>query len=565
MSEIGGYVNKLEFNDGTELGLNKNDIVVFVGPNNVGKSQTLRDVYMLCQRNNGDTTVVKRTVIHKEDAPTKDFLDSLAPPQLIGDDIYRYQTLGHYITHYGNQANNWSSGLAYGDYCPLFVANLDTEARLSICKPVQNIPRSNSRQHPIHYVAFDEEKRKWLSSMFEKAFGVSIFPNACFGSEIPLCIGEELKIGSENIGKDFTSCIEDYAKKLEKYDQVQSQGDGMKSFTSILLYLMLDHYRTFLIDEPESFLHPPQAKIMGQIIGEALTDNQQALISTHSEEIIKGLLDKCPNRVKIVRITRDGNRNKFAVLNNEVVQEIMSDPLLKHSNIIAGLFYKTTVLCESDSDCKFYAVIDEYLKEQKGRYSEAFFIHCGGKHRAAKIIKALKTLGIDLRIILDIDVLNNEGIFKNMTNALGMDWNNIKKDFHILESQLSNSGKEKIRRSTAREDIIKCLDASQDDYLTEAECKTIKSIVQTHSAWDSVKKAGLSAIPSGEATNAFKRINEKLRAKGLYMVPAGELEGFVREVSSHGPEWVNGVLEKYPDFSDNVYEEVRGFIKSLAL
>ena len=46
-------------------------------------------------------------------------------------------------------------------------------------------------------------------------------------------------------------------------------------------------------------------KYHGRIIGKTLRENQQAFISTHSEEIIKGLLDVCPERVKIVRITRE--------------------------------------------------------------------------------------------------------------------------------------------------------------------------------------------------------------------------------------------------------------------
>ena len=35
---------KLKFNDGTVLSLNENSIVVFVGANNSGKSQVLKDV-----------------------------------------------------------------------------------------------------------------------------------------------------------------------------------------------------------------------------------------------------------------------------------------------------------------------------------------------------------------------------------------------------------------------------------------------------------------------------------------------------------------------------------------
>ena len=163
---------------------------------------------------------------------------------------------------------------------------------------------------------------------------------------------------------------EAYAEILDTYDQVQNQGDGIKSFTGILLYLMIDYISTFLIDEPESFLHPPQATIMGRIIGKTLRNDQQAFISTHSEEIIKGILDVCPQRVKIIRITRNENSNSFSILDNNKFSQIWKDPLLKYSNIMTSLFHKDVVLCESDSDCKMYSIVERHLKEKSGQYSE---------------------------------------------------------------------------------------------------------------------------------------------------------------------------------------------------
>ena len=137
---------------------------------------------------------------------------------------------------------------------------------------------------------------------------------------------------------------------------------------------MLDYYCTFLIDEPESFLHPPQANIMGRIIGETLRQNQQAFISTHSEEIIKGLMDVCPERLKIIRITREENLNSYSILENARFSEIWNDPLLKHSNIMTSLFHTDVILCESDSDCKMYSIIERHLKQEQGKYSETLFI-----------------------------------------------------------------------------------------------------------------------------------------------------------------------------------------------
>lgn len=159
--------------------------------------------------------------------------------------------------------------------------------------------------------------------------------------------------------------MENYADILEQYPQIHNQGDGIRSFTGILLNLIIEHHKIFLIDEPESFLHPPQARIMGHTIGSLLSDKQQAFISTHSPEILKGLLETCPNRIKIVRITRNDNTNHFSILNNDEFNLLWKDPLLRHSEIMSSIFHKNVVLCESDSDCRLYSIIDSYIKETK--------------------------------------------------------------------------------------------------------------------------------------------------------------------------------------------------------
>ena len=185
---------------------------------------------------------------------------------------------------------------------------------------------------------------------------------------------------------------------------------------------------------------------MGRIIGKTLRNDQQAFISTHSEEIIKGILEVCPQRVKIIRITRNENCNSFSILDNNKFSEIWNDPLLKYSNIMTSLFHKDVVLCESDSDCKMYSIVERHLKEELGQYSETLFIHCNGKHRMGRIAKALKSLDIKVKLIPDIDVLNNENMFREIIEAFGLQWNSISKEYRIIVSNL-HSSKESVNRN----------------------------------------------------------------------------------------------------------------------
>lgn len=553
-----GYIAKLYFNTGEELSINKNDIVVFVGPNNAGKSQSLSDIYQLSWGKT-PTIVVSDLIINKK-GNLKELLDSTSDKNN-RKSIIQYSTLGYSVSYnVEHSETSFSHNQYYGDYRNWFVSKLDTEARLSICFPPQSIRRDETKTNPIHYAAFDKQYRKWLSDSFKKAFGIDIIPNTQFGSSIPLCLGEPVKL--EGLYVDEQERQEAYADILATYKQVQNQGDGIKSFTGILLNLMLNYYCTYLIDEPESFLHPPQARIMGQIIGKTLSNSQQAFISTHSEDVIKGLLDVSPDRLKIVRITRHDDVNEFSILDNQKVKDVLGDPLLKYSNIMSSLFHKTVALCESDSDCKLYSVIDNHLKQKEGKYSETLFLHCGGKHRMARTASALLALNIDVRLIPDIDIMNDENTFKTVVEVFDIDWDMIKTDYNILVSNL-HSVKEKILRADAKTTINKILDAKQSVDLSKKEIESIQNSIRIVSKWDNIKHSGEAAIPSGDATNAYNHLKKILISHKIYMVPVGELEGFIKEVGGHGPNWVNDVLEKYPDIDSSVYDKVKEFVASI--
>ena len=558
---IRAYISELKFNNGDILPIAENDIVIFVGPNNVGKSQALKDIYKKCA-NDCPTIVITDVKTVKGKSQLLPFLSSLSSASDDGHYLY-YDINGQNVNYHKNSGEqNFQNDYNYGQYRNLFVSQLTTEARLGICWPAPSINRNETWTNPIHYASFDYKYGKWLSDNFHKAFGDDVTTNYLHGATIPLCIGKEIQLNGSYDNE--IQRIDEFAKILESYKQVDAQGDGIKSFTGILLYLMLDYYCTYLIDEPESFLHPPQAKIMGQIIGETLKSNQQAFISTHSEEFIKGLLDVCEDRLKIVRIMRSGDANSFSILVNQKIKSVFGDPLLKHSNIMSSLFHKTVVLCESDSDCKFYSVIENHLKQTEDKYSETLFIHCGGKHRMARVADALRALNVDIRLIPDIDVLNDENIIMGIAKVFGIAWDKIKTDYNTFVSNL-HSPKEKITRANAKNDINRILDAAKASVLTQNEIKQIKEVIKTESKWDSVKHGGRHAIPAGDATIAFNRLDCEFRKHGIFLVPVGEMECFVKEVGGHGSEWVNEVFEKYSDLDNPVYQQAKKFIRSIEL
>lgn len=58
----------------------------------------------------------------------------------------------------------------------------------------------------------------------------------------------------------------EYIQEIEKLPTLHSQGDGMRSYVGVLLHTSVGRESILLIDEPEAFLHPPQARQLGTML-----------------------------------------------------------------------------------------------------------------------------------------------------------------------------------------------------------------------------------------------------------------------------------------------------------
>lgn len=123
--------------------------------------------------------------------------------------------------------------------------------------------------------------------------------------------------------------------------------------------------------------------------------------------------------------------------------------------------------------------------------------------------------------------------------------------------------KNNINRKRTKTAINTILDEKTNTYLSKTEIKSIQELIKTSSKWDCVKRQGKNGLPAGDATEAFERLNDILKMHGIHVVPVGELECFIRSIGGHGPEWVNKVLEKYPNLNNAVYKEAREFIEEI--
>jgi hypothetical protein len=336
----------------------------------------------------------------------------------------------------------------------------------------------------------------------------------------------------------------------------------MRSFVGVLLNAFISHHSVIFIDEPEAFLHPPQARLLGKMIANDMPSERQLFLATHSEDFLKGLLDADNSNLKIVRIQREGRINKVSVLHSSDINSIWNDSLLRHSNVLNGLFHSKVIICESDSDCRFYsAVLSATYEDTKSISPDILFLHCGGKHRIPTVVKSLIKLNVIVRVITDFDVLNDISPLKEIYEEVGGVWADIESDWKIVKSSIDQKRPE-LETKELKTEIDVIFNSISDRIIPKSKVSEIHKLLKRASPWAHAKEVGSLFVPSGDPTNSYGRISCKLREKGVYIVEVGQLESFVKSIGNHGPKWVNEVMVKDLK-SDPELEKARKFIQEV--
>lgn len=549
-------IKSATFSDASKLSFSENDIIVFVGPNNSGKSAALKNIFEKAKNEKSEGIVIKDIEISKVGSQDDVFtwLEKVSK-KLSNPSNPGFSRLG--ATVYQNQVSSfWGPKHGLETLAQFFVYLLTTESRLTAANPASNIALTrDALTHPIHYLQVDDHIETQISNYFKQAFGQDLIVHRNAGGEVPLHCG---KRPIPKSGEDRVSL--GYIEELEKLPRLNTQGDGMRSFVGVLLHSLVVDHSAILIDEPEAFLHPPQARLLGKMLVDNAPQNRQMFISTHSGDFIRGLLDARTKRVRIVRIQRKGNINHIRELDSDGITRIWGDPLLRYSNILDGLFHEKVVICESDSDCRFYsAILDALFDIRKDAPKPDFmFTHCGGKDRLPVVIQSLSKLGVPVIVVADFDVLNSDLPLKDIFRNLGGDWEEVKSDWNIVRSAIEQKKPELPSQDVVSE-INKIITGITDKIFPPSASKEITAVLKKSSPWSIAKSVGKSYVPSGDATQASDRLFNKFLQKGLLIVEVGELEGFDRREGNHGPKWVNNVLIK-DLLNDPGLEDARRFV-----
>ncbi len=531
-------VKTITVSDGTTVALPESGVVLFVGSNNVGKSQALRDISKLVREQNQVGLVVTAVEVEYRGTPD-DLIAQLRSDRTIlrsGVNAGRIR-MGDGSLVEVSVALEWWSGGAQQYLGKYFLLHADTESRLEASRPT-GVPDlfHIEPSHPLHslYLRRDIETR--LNAISHQAFDEGLVLDIWTGgSQWALRVGEIAQ-------PDAPRPDQMYLDAIQGLPLLHDQGDGMRSMIGLLLNLTTSHQTISLVDEPEAFLHPPQARFLAKLLSQDSEESGRAVfLSTHSSDIVHGILEgSAPTTV--IRLRRNGNVNEAAVLSNEAVRRLWSDPLLRYSNLLEGLFTDVVIVCESDADCKFFASIRDTIPpvDSRERRPDVLFVSCGGKSRMHVGVEALRAASVPVAVIGDFDVLNNWGTLSRLILKAGGTVSEFEADWRILNSALTSDTR---TASVAgmKEAVVAAFDSMAE--VSRKALDPVREALKIENGWDRVKNAGLSGVPKADAYNAAKRLLDGLKSLQIHLIPVGEMEDFVPEIGGHGPSWVADVLE----------------------
>lgn len=551
-------IKKIKFNDNTEIELNNDDIVVFVGANNVGKSRVLKDIKNDILESSSKKVIVDEIEYQDTNFEEINMRNYFKNNFELGPNGYDIDVdVNH--THNYNEHNfqNVKSGDKH--FYKVLFSFLSTESRLNMTAPISySFINDKLRFNVMRKL---ERDKKNITTLNDIVF-------SCFGKKIDISEGtwqnavyKLYKFGTKDeIDKSVSADTREARCLLESLENLNDQGDEIRSAVAILASLITTTHSLYLIDEPETFLHPPQARILGRNIVD-LSQNKQCFISTHNIDLLRGMLEKNYARIKIIKINRTDNVNEFYVLDNDSIKVVSDDKNLKYSNILNGLFYNTVVLCENESDCKFYSALLE--KIDNDCYQNTLFCAVGGKDQFKIIIPLLNKLKINFLVIADLDLINNRDKLKDLINSIETNKYNqissIHNDFlNLFESKTDDQVK---KQSEIKEEILSFI--TDTPYMSDETASKIRQVLKNISHLKLLKNCGKSCLPAGECVQKYNQIINFLNKSNIFVVECGEIERFITEIDGHGSLWVEEVFKKYPTLDEPEYSNAKDFIKKV--
>jgi energy-coupling factor transporter ATP-binding protein EcfA2 len=506
--------------DSPPLSIAPQHMIVLVGPNNSGKSKAIKEMSVLCNAFSGPPFLVVGELDFEVPPTASEIMDlmhkfvvrkSEDPLPQGGFMMTRRRSsfgqvsdsMEHRITD--ELVDAWmADGLSLRPFLiGPYTLGLDGNNRFAMA---QSQPLGDLKEMPTNHLAAlfrDDTQRSRLREMVKDTFGSYLVIDPTQGGILqfrmstrpPTTTSEERGLG------------EDAIKFHSEATQLDEFGDGVRAFIGILSPIISFDYKIVLLDEPEAFLHPPQARRLGAFLARLASEREGTTVAaTHSPDFVMGCLEGASNSTTIIRLTHDASGATARALEASDIVPLFRDPLMRSTGVLNALFHRCALIMEADADRSFYEEINRRLNEAARGIRDAIFLNAQNKQTIQRLVAPLRKIGIPAVAVVDLDflVVSNASEWPALLSACGI----MAGQIAVLETERSY-------------------------------------VVDMFASKDQVKQVGLAGLSLTDNARAESLLRELARY-GLFLVPVGELERWLPHIGTKAKksDWIVQVFEK---------------------
>lgn len=522
--------------------INLATLTVLVGPNNAGKSQTLRDIL---SQVTSDELAHPLVLLDNYSTSLSDFDDYLVgvnqEPSKTSLGYTKFTGLDYGLSNLStfeypiDQLRGRAQPFIRQQLGRFHISFLNAASRLIVAQSGPSHESTDAAPASLLQALFSRpDVENELDHTFFATFGMHI--KLDYSGMQNLCL---------RISPDFgtiPSDPRDAAPLMRAFPRLDEQGDGFRSFVGVVLSVLLTRDRLILIDEPEAFLHPEQARRLGRWLSDqSKQTTSQIVLASHNSHFLQGLLS-ANNTVTVLRLNRIGLETRFVKVESSTTDRLTSSPLLSSQRVVEGLFHRHVVVCEADTDRAVY----QSVAARALQHSDTLFLNAQNKQTCADIAEVLGLAGTSVRVAVDFDIFNDGADLKKLLVALGMP---EQQQAQMVESRDRIAASVDARVES--EVLASACESLQElqgqmlagDHTVQGFRSALSRIRQEATKWDYVKARGIDGLV-GEAQQAARDAIESLALHGCHVVPVGELECWMELGTRRKNRWIVLALER---------------------
>jgi energy-coupling factor transporter ATP-binding protein EcfA2 len=518
-------------------------VTLIVGGNNAGKSTLLKQMHGRIVSSWSETSNATPPLLTSLDVATTGSKPDLyawlaAEGHLHGDSLVRngvriYPALVDVV---------WDQSRLQGRFDSLgqvFALLLDARSRFAAVAATSR--RADVAEHPsadLHHFEDDPALMAELDECAKEIFGVGLTLDPLSGNLL-------LRFGHVGVeAPKVDNVTPEYRHAVAALTPLELQGDGVSSALGLLIPILAGRRPIAFVDEPEAYLHPPQAYKLGQVVARIADRHRiQVVAATHDRNFVAGVLAHNDTSPTVIRLERHGNAASAHAVEPQRLRDIWSSALLRHSNILDGLFHRAVVVAEQERDCVFYQASLESAGSLPHELlpSDVLFVSAHGKGGIPEVATILSSAHVPVIAAVDIDALRDKVALKKIVDSVGGSWTaQLEKDLTASTAEFRIA-----RKPLTRQQVLGSISAVLSEEgaknYDSATQKEVKASLSLDDPWSSPKRHGLSAFLGDRP--AADRLFAGLAEQGVVVVPVGELERFAPSVGvAKGKNWLPAAL-----------------------